>query len=471
MIRKLRRKFVLTAMGSLLIILVLLLGFINAGNYIQVERRAGTMLSILLDHDGTFPQERPAETAPQTEERREPIGPPGNFEWNHQVEAPFETRYFSVVIADDGTAAETNVEHIAAVTSAQADSYAAEVVSGGQTRGHLGPYLYGTKTMGDGATLAVFVDRSSGLAAAADLMRSTLLIGAAALALMFLLVWLLSGMAVRPVVESLEKQKQFISDAGHELKTPLAVIKANTQVQEMMNGKDEWSESTMHQVDRMTGLIQSGKDVPIGYIPAGSTNDFANSLGIPKDMTKSAAVAVGDHPFPCDIGDFNSDTFVYVAAFGLFTEVSYKTSQQLKNIFGHVAYIMEGAKCLHDIPSYNMQVEYDGNVFQDEFIYGMVTNSISVGGFKGMTGNDVKLDDGVFEVTMIKKPRNPIELNEILACLANMIDDTDLIYSFKTDQVRITAKENVAWTLDGEFGGEHEEVLIQNLHQRVTIFC
>ena len=107
MIRKLRRKFVLTAMGSLLIILVLLLGFINAGNYIQVERRAGTMLSILLDHDGTFPQERPAETAPKTEERREPIGPPGNFEWNHQVEAPFETRYFSVVIADDGTAAET----------------------------------------------------------------------------------------------------------------------------------------------------------------------------------------------------------------------------------------------------------------------------------------------------------------------------------------------------------------------------
>lgn len=221
----------------------------------------------------------------------------------------------------------------------------------------------------------------------------------------------------------------------------------------------------------MTGLMQAKLHIPIGYIPAGSTNDFANSLGIPKEMLKAAERAVGQNRFPCDIGDFNSDTFVYVAAFGLFTEVSYKTSQQLKNIFGHVAYIMEGAKCLHDIPSYNMQVEYDGNVFQDEFIYGMVTNSISVGGFKGMTGNDVKLDDGVFEVTMIKKPRNPIELNEILACLANMIDDTDLIYSFKADQVRITAKENVAWTLDGEFGGEHEEVLIQNLHQRVTIFC
>ena len=221
----------------------------------------------------------------------------------------------------------------------------------------------------------------------------------------------------------------------------------------------------------VTGLIKSDTNTPIGYIPAGSTNDFANSLGIPKEMVKAAEVAVGKNPFPCDIGDFNSDTFVYVAAFGLFTEVSYKTSQQLKNIFGHVAYIMEGAKHLHDILSYNMQVEYEGHVFQDEFIYGMATNSVSVGGFKGMTGTDVKLDDGVFEVTLIKKPHNPIELNEILACLTNMIDDSDLIYSFKTNEVKITAREQIAWTLDGEFGGEHEEVIIRNLNKRVTIFC
>lgn len=221
----------------------------------------------------------------------------------------------------------------------------------------------------------------------------------------------------------------------------------------------------------VTGLIKSDTNTPIGYIPAGSTNDFANSLGIPKEMVKAAEVAVGKNPFPCDIGDFNSDTFVYVAAFGLFTEVSYKTSQQLKNIFGHVAYIMEGAKHLHDILSYNMQVEYEGHVFQDEFIYGMVTNSVSVGGFKGMTGTDVKLDDGVFEVTLIKKPHNPIELNEILACLTNMIDDSDLIYSFKTNEIKITACEQIAWTLDGEFGGEHEEVIIRNLNKRVTIFC
>ena len=201
----------------------------------------------------------------------------------------------------------------------------------------------------------------------------------------------------------------------------------------------------------MTGLMQAKLHIPIVYIPAGSTNDFANSLGIPKEMLKAAERAVGQNRFPCDIGDFNSDTFVYIAAFGLFTEVSYKTSQQLKNIFGHVAYIMEGVKQLRDIPSFRMQVEYDGKVFQDEFIYGMVTNSVSVGGFKGMTGNDVKLDDGLFEVTLIRNPKNPIELNEILACLTNMIDDSDLIYSFKTDAVHITAKEE---TNDGPSGSQ-----------------
>lgn len=220
----------------------------------------------------------------------------------------------------------------------------------------------------------------------------------------------------------------------------------------------------------ITGLVEKELHVPIGYIPAGSTNDFANSLGIPKGMLEAAKVAVGENPFACDIGSFNRDTFVYVAAFGLFTEVSYKTSQQLKNIFGHLAYLMEGVKALHDIPAYQMQVEYEGHVFQDAFIYGMITNSVSVGGFKGMTGPDVKLDDGVFEVTLIKKPRNPIELNEILVSLTTQKDDTDMIYSFKTAELKISSRDRVAWTLDGEFGGEHEEVVIQNESQRVTIF-
>ena len=219
----------------------------------------------------------------------------------------------------------------------------------------------------------------------------------------------------------------------------------------------------------VTGLMHCEHRIPLGYIPAGSTNDFAVSLGIPKDAVAAALSAVNGRPFACDIGAFNDDFFVYVAAFGLFTAVSYKTSQEWKNVLGHAAYILEGAKCLHDIPSYLMQVEYNNVRLQDEFIYGMVSNSTSVGGFKGMTGKDVLLDDGVFEVTLIKKPRNPIELNEIVASLINLVDDTDMVYSFKTDAVRITARNTIPWTLDGEFGGEHQEVIIRNLCRAVEI--
>lgn len=219
----------------------------------------------------------------------------------------------------------------------------------------------------------------------------------------------------------------------------------------------------------VTGMMRRTEKVPLGYIPAGSTNDFATSLGIPKDMVKAAENAVRGRAFPCDIGAFNRDYFVYVAAFGLFTEVSYKTSQEWKNVLGHAAYILEGVRSLHDIPAYLMQVEYNNTRIQDEFIYGMISNSTSVGGFKGMTGKDVLLDDGVFEVTLIKKPRNPIELNEIIASLINLVDDTDMVYSFKTDEVKFTAKNTIPWTLDGEFGGDQTEVVIKNLSQAVQI--
>lgn len=219
----------------------------------------------------------------------------------------------------------------------------------------------------------------------------------------------------------------------------------------------------------VTGMMHWNERIPLGYIPAGSTNDFATSLGIPKDMIKAAQAAVNGKKFPCDIGSFNNDFFVYVAAFGLFTEVSYQTSQEWKNVLGHAAYILEGVKRLHDIPSYLMQVEYDNIRLQDEFIYGMISNSTSVGGFKGMTGKDVLLDDGVFEVTLIKKPRNPIELNEIVASLINLVDDTEMVYSFKTDTVKFTSTEMIPWTLDGEFGGKHETVVVKNLCQIVEI--
>ena len=221
----------------------------------------------------------------------------------------------------------------------------------------------------------------------------------------------------------------------------------------------------------VTGMMQlpEPKRKPIGYIPAGSTNDFGNSLGIGKNMLNAARISVSENLFPCDIGKFNSDSFVYVAAFGLFTEVSYATSQDLKNILGHAAYIIEGAKQLRDIPSHRMQVEYEGNVVYDEFIYGMITNSKSVGGFQGIIRGDIGLNDGVFEVTLIKVPRNPIELNEILGFMTGLIPDTDMVYSFQTKEIKFTSRDEVAWTLDGEYGGSHNIVEISDVHRALEI--
>lgn len=221
--------------------------------------------------------------------------------------------------------------------------------------------------------------------------------------------------------------------------------------------------------EAVTGMMQSEVRTPLGYIPAGSTNDFANSLEIPKDMIQAAKTAVLGVPFSCDVGEFNGDYFIYVAAFGIFTDVSYATSQELKNALGHVAYILEGAKRLHTIKSYHMRVEYDGSEIEGDFLLGMITNSTSVGGFKNMTGKDVKLDDGMFEVTLIHKPKNIIELNTIIASLTNLKDETDLIDSFRADSVKFYSEEEIPWTLDGEFGGDHKEVQIKDHCKAVDI--
>ncbi|MBD5459818.1 MAG: diacylglycerol kinase family lipid kinase [Lachnospiraceae bacterium] len=219
----------------------------------------------------------------------------------------------------------------------------------------------------------------------------------------------------------------------------------------------------------VTGMMQSREILPIGYIPAGSTNDFANSLELPKGMVKAANVIVDGRNFACDIGKFNEAVFVYIAAFGLFTDVSYETDQGMKNALGHAAYILEGVKRLPSIKAFYMKFTYGDTVVEGEFIYGMVTNSVSVGGFKNITGKSVELDDGEFEVTLIRRPLNALELNEIVGALLNRDQETEALVSFKTSRLQVESQEAVAWTLDGEYGGEHREVLIENLKQAVPI--
>lgn len=219
----------------------------------------------------------------------------------------------------------------------------------------------------------------------------------------------------------------------------------------------------------VTGMMKREDKVPIGYIPAGTTNDFASSLHISKNMLEAADTVVNGVPFACDVGEFNEDYFVYIAAFGLFTDVSYETKQSMKNVLGHLAYILEGTKRIFNIPSYRIKVTHDGETIEDEFIYGMVTNSRLVGGFKGITGKNVVFDDGKFEVTLFKTPRNPMELNEILGALALRKINPKRMYSFKTNEVHFETEEEIPWTLDGEFGGVHEEVVVKDCQKALEI--
>lgn len=222
-----------------------------------------------------------------------------------------------------------------------------------------------------------------------------------------------------------------------------------------------------------TGMMkrrEMGKDVvPVGYIPAGTTNDFAKSLHIPRKPLAAADNAVKGVPFPCDIGKFNDSVFVYIAAFGIFTDVSYETDQAVKNVLGHMAYILEGAKRIFNIPSYKIKVEHDGEVIEDEFIFGMVTNSRSVGGFSNMVGKNIVFDDGLFEVTLIKTPKNSIALQEIIAALLIEQVDTKHMYTFKTKKITFDSVEEIPWTLDGEFGGEQDYVEIENVQKAMEI--
>lgn len=220
----------------------------------------------------------------------------------------------------------------------------------------------------------------------------------------------------------------------------------------------------------VTGLIHSGlREKPLGYLPAGSTNDFSKTLHLPVQLGRSAEIAAAGEPFGCDMGRFNEDhIFVYVAAFGIFTRASYDTPQEMKQILGHAAYVLSGLRSLSEVTSYHMTVEHDGQVEEGDFIYGMVSNSVSVGGFSGMKDNEVILDDGKFEVLLIRSPTSLPELNAVLTALIARTPNDNVI-SFQASRLSFHCDQSVAWTLDGEYGGEHMDVDIDVMLQAVRM--
>ncbi len=208
---------------------------------------------------------------------------------------------------------------------------------------------------------------------------------------------------------------------------------------------------------------------PIGYIPAGSTNDFAATLGIPKNMLKAAKQISNGRIISCDIGKMNGRYFNYVAAFGVFSDVSYKTPQNMKNVLGHQAYILESLKSLANVKSYYLTVLCNDMEIKGSYIYGMVSNSSSVGGMKGITGKEVELDDGLFEVTLVKEPASPLELQQIVAGLLSKSQKSPMVERFRTDHIIIESDKAIEWTVDGENGDAHQRVEILVVGKAIDI--
>lgn len=223
--------------------------------------------------------------------------------------------------------------------------------------------------------------------------------------------------------------------------------------------------------ETVSGLMEEGIQLPLCYIPAGSTNDFASSLKIPKNMKRAASLITEGRQFQCDVGSFNERFFNYVAAFGAFTEVSYATPQQMKNVLGHQAYIIEGMKKLTSIKPAVLAVEHDGESIEGEFLYGMISNSTSVGGFKKLVGQSVLMDDGVFEVTLIRNPKSTAQLQDILTAIISADMSSEAFYTFKASRLAIHSPGEVPWVLDGEYGGTPGEIEVSIREKALTIYC
>ena len=220
--------------------------------------------------------------------------------------------------------------------------------------------------------------------------------------------------------------------------------------------------------ETINGVMDMPNRLPIGYIPTGSTNDLATTLGIPTDINKATDLIMSGHTNSYDLGLFNNRYFSYVASFGAFTKSSYATSQKMKNRLGHMAYILNGIGELKNIRAVHMKIEYDGGVLEDDFMFGSVSNSTSVAGLFRFKPEDVKLNDGIFELLLVKKislASVPIALGKIRA---QQYDGKQIIF-LRTSKVKITSDESVAWTLDGEYGGAHKTVMIHVLEKAVEI--
>ena len=227
-------------------------------------------------------------------------------------------------------------------------------------------------------------------------------------------------------------------------------------------------DGTLNEV--VTGLINSKKVLPVGYIPTGSTNDFAATMGIPTTPKEAAQAIIDGEGFSVDVGNFNGKRyFSYIASFGLFTAVSYKTSQKFKNTFGHFAYVIEGVKDITKIKSYHVIVETEYCKMEDDYIFGSVTNTTSVGGIVKFSADVVKMNDGLFEVVLVKKPKNINDLSHIISGLTTSNFNGNVFELLKAKNIKFTFEKEINWSIDGEHELTGTEVEIENIQNAVSV--
>lgn len=219
------------------------------------------------------------------------------------------------------------------------------------------------------------------------------------------------------------------------------------------------------------GLLMSGKDIPLGYIPCGSTNDFANSIKLNKKPLEAAKDIIEGSVHTYDMGQFGERYYSYIASFGAFTRASYATPQNVKNVLGHLAYILEGIKDVSAIRPYHLKVETADNVWEDDYIFGALSNSTSVGGVLTLDPHAVDMNDGLLELLLIRAPKNPLELADCVRALKNYSYDAAMVTMQSVTEVKITAPADMDWTLDGECAKGRESVTIRNVRNAIHLMC
>ena len=221
--------------------------------------------------------------------------------------------------------------------------------------------------------------------------------------------------------------------------------------------------------EMVSGMMQREEPVPMGYIPLGSTNDFAASLHLPSHVEEAALRCVEGTAFHMDVGSLNDRYFNYIAAFGAFTEASYATPQQIKNALGHLAYILEGVKSLGRLQPIHVRITADGETFEEDYLFGAVTNTVSLGGVLRLDPSRVLLDDGMYELLLVKNPQNPTEAQAMLSALMLQNYDGPLVRMLRASDILFESNHEISWTIDGEFGGSFSTTHILNNKNAVTL--